>query len=230
MGTPKTRVDLLPGDVAVENVSSRQRMTQAERTALSDNKMFDAALDLINERGTHNTTLKEIGERAGYSRGLASSRFGSKEQLFNELVAHIQTRWKADSVPRVQGKKGISSLLASIDGIVKFLTTDERYVRAMYILYYETIGSSDLIRQRIARRHLAYRRGVAKWISQGIEDGTIRDDADPEKFAVQFLAFYYGTIYLWLVAPQSVDFAQVFQDYRDSAIVQLLMRKKNARV
>ena len=37
------------------------RMTQAERSALSDKRMFDAAVELINERGTQKTTLKEIG-------------------------------------------------------------------------------------------------------------------------------------------------------------------------
>ncbi len=34
------------------------RMTQAERSALSDKRMFDAAVELINERGTQKTTLK----------------------------------------------------------------------------------------------------------------------------------------------------------------------------
>ena len=41
------------------------RRTQAERTALSDARMFDAARQLIVEQGTHATTLKEVGERAG---------------------------------------------------------------------------------------------------------------------------------------------------------------------
>ena len=50
---------------------------QAERSAQSDKKMFEAAIELINERGTAKTTLKDIGEHAGYSRGLASYRFGS---------------------------------------------------------------------------------------------------------------------------------------------------------
>ena len=52
--------------------------TQAERTALSDRRMLEAAIRLIIERGTAGTTLREIGERAGYSRGLASYRFGNK--------------------------------------------------------------------------------------------------------------------------------------------------------
>ena len=49
--------------------------TQAERSALSDQKMFEVAIDLVNERGTAKTTLKDIGEQAGYSRGLARNQF-----------------------------------------------------------------------------------------------------------------------------------------------------------
>ena len=39
--------------------------------------MLDAAEALILELGTQATTLKGVGERAGYSRGLAQARFGS---------------------------------------------------------------------------------------------------------------------------------------------------------
>ena len=48
--------------------SKNGRRTQAERTALSDQKMFEAAIKLFIEKGTQKTTLKEIGEMAGYSR------------------------------------------------------------------------------------------------------------------------------------------------------------------
>ena len=37
------------------------RRTQAERTALSDARMFDAAMQLIVEQGTHATLLKLNG-------------------------------------------------------------------------------------------------------------------------------------------------------------------------
>ena len=74
----------------------RTRRTQAERTALSDSGMFDAAIELLCEGGIDRATLKEIGERVGYSRGLASARFGSMEGLFASLVGTIDARWSAD--------------------------------------------------------------------------------------------------------------------------------------
>ena len=54
-------------DVGVK--AAPEANTQAQRTALSDQRMFEVAIELVNERGTAKTTLKDIGEGAGYSRG-----------------------------------------------------------------------------------------------------------------------------------------------------------------
>ena len=89
-------------------------LTQAERTALSDRRMFEAAIELINEFGTRKMTLKEIGERAGYSRGLASYRFGSKDGLLRELFVRFDKRWKEHLGERLQGKRGIEAIRAGI--------------------------------------------------------------------------------------------------------------------
>jgi AcrR family transcriptional regulator len=45
--------------------SQGRRLTQAERTALSDTRMFNAAMQLISEQGANRTTLKDICEQAG---------------------------------------------------------------------------------------------------------------------------------------------------------------------
>ncbi|HCC44919.1 MAG TPA: TetR family transcriptional regulator, partial [Gammaproteobacteria bacterium] len=52
-------------------LKSDKRLTQAERTEISDNRMLEAAVSLIVDYGPSATSLKEIGLRAGYSRGLA---------------------------------------------------------------------------------------------------------------------------------------------------------------
>ena len=99
-------------DAAVPESSTGS--TQAERTALSDQKMFEVAIELVNERGTAKTTLKDIGEGAGYSRGLASYRFGSKDGLWMELFARFDDIWKAHLSQYLAGKQGLAALEAAI--------------------------------------------------------------------------------------------------------------------
>ena len=99
-------------DAAVTDTSVGN--TQAERTALSDQKMFEMAIELVNERGTAKTTLKDIGEGAGYSRGLASYRFGSKDGLWMELFARFDEIWKAHLSTYLAGKSGLAALQSAI--------------------------------------------------------------------------------------------------------------------
>ena len=75
--------------VARSNTSDSEppkRRKQAERTALSDRLLTEAAIELLVKHGLQGTTLQGVGERAGYSRGLATHRFGSKAGLFAKVL------------------------------------------------------------------------------------------------------------------------------------------------
>lgn len=203
---------------------ARQRKTQAERTALSDARMLEAATALILEHGTHNTTLREVGERAGYSRGLASNRFGSKEGLFSQMVRDFNRRWAQELRQTVGDSTGLPAFSAALDAVEYFLLNRSNEMKALYILWFESISSHEEVRKRLARNHNAYRRDAERWVREGIEEGTIRDTIDPKCFAVEFNALIFGLIYQWLVEPDQVDIHAVFQHYRRNAIETLAVR------
>jgi AcrR family transcriptional regulator len=192
------------------------RRTQAERTALSDARMFDAAMQLIVEQGTHATTLKEVGERAGYSRGLASSRFGSKDALFGQLVLHFNTSWTQELANKVGTRGGAEACLAALRAVEGFLASHSGYMQAMYILWFESISSHNDVRDHLAAYHEIYRRDVAHWVEEGIASGEIDASVDAECYAFGFCSFIFGTIYQWLVAPDSVDLPKQFEAFRRS--------------
>ncbi|MEL0137590.1 MAG: TetR/AcrR family transcriptional regulator, partial [Halieaceae bacterium] len=126
--------------VVPPSVVSAGVSTQAERSALSDQRMFEVAIELVNERGTAKTTLKDIGERAGYSRGLASYRFGSKDGLWMELFARFDEIWKAHLSQYLAGQSGIGALRAAMQAQRDIFSRESGYLRAMYILWYESLG------------------------------------------------------------------------------------------
>lgn len=203
----------------------KPRMTQAERTAVSDARMFEAARQLIAERGTHNATLKEIGERAGYSRGLASNRFGSKEGLFGQMVRDFNQRWAGELNNFVSGKSGLPAIIAAFSAVEHFLLNNSEEMKALYILWFESMTSHGDVRQMLAVAHRAYRRDIEKWVRQGIEDGTIRPSIDPSSFAVEFAALIFGLIYQWLVSPGAIKIHSTFNHYRRSTLETLAERR-----
>jgi AcrR family transcriptional regulator len=191
-----------------------QRRTQAERTALSDARMFDAAMQLIVEQGTHATTLKAVGERAGYSRGLASSRFGSKDALFGQLVLHFNTSWTRELANKVGTRGGAHACLAALHAVEDFLSSHSTYMQAMYILWFESISTHNDVRDHLAAYHKIYRDDVAHWVEEGISCGEIDADVDAECYAFGFCSFIFGTVYQWLVAPNNLDLSKQFEAFR----------------
>ncbi|ARN75490.1 TetR/AcrR family transcriptional regulator [Oceanicoccus sagamiensis] len=195
-----------------------ERMTQAERTALSDKKMFEAAIELINERGTQKTTLKEIGERAGYSRGLANYRFGSKDGLMLELFERFDDRWKEHLGDYISNTHGLEAVRQASSALRDFLKKESKYLRAMYLLWYESLGHESDMRRLLAEHHDVYRHDARRWIEQGIEAGDIKPNTDAEQFAAQYCAFSFGIVYQWLVNAKSLDIDAVFDNYIKNTI------------
>jgi AcrR family transcriptional regulator len=199
---------------SVQDGETGSRMTQAERTALSDSKMFAAAVSLINERGTQKTTLKEIGERAGYSRGLANYRFGSKDRLMLELFESFDKLWKAHLSEYIGAATGLHAVLQAADALRDFLKKESSYMRAMYLLWYECLGHESDMLGTLSLHHDVYRQDAQHWIEQGIAAGEINPAINPEQFSVQYCAFIFGIVYQWLVNASALDLDAVFDSYK----------------
>jgi AcrR family transcriptional regulator len=65
---------------------ARERLSRAERTALTRSELLEAAERRFYEDGYHGTTLEAIAEEAGYTKGAVYSAFESKAGLFLTLV------------------------------------------------------------------------------------------------------------------------------------------------
>jgi len=176
-------------------------MTQPERSALSDARMADAAIALICERGAAATTLRDVGLRAGYSRGLASYRFGSKEGLWAFLIRTIGEEWLAELQQVAAGTTGLDTIRAAVDAHCRFLLESSARIRAFYVLWFESIGPDPSLRAVIMGAHARRQRDVEEWITSGIESGTVRAEVDVRSVAEQFCAAIIGIVYTWLVAP-----------------------------
>ena len=63
-----------------------KRLTRAEKQAETRRLLLEAAEDVFRRRGFSASTIEEISERAGFTRGAFYSNFESREQLFIELL------------------------------------------------------------------------------------------------------------------------------------------------
>lgn len=192
-----------------------QSLTQAERTAISDKAMIDACIDLILEHGTDKTTLQAIGEKAGYSRGLATYRFGSKAGLYDEVCKAISRRWLGYLKEDVGDMVGIEAMCIALDSFFRFISDSPRDAQVLQILYCGAASPKSEYRQTSANIHQRQQDDVADWVRAGKAAGEIRQGIDPKSVAAQYIAYISGMTYLWLINPKSVDFQKANEDMKE---------------
>ena len=200
--------------------TARRRRTQAERSALSDRKLTEAAMHLMVRHGIQGTTVHAVGEKAGYSRGLATHRFGSKAGLFAKVLQVASVDWLERVQAAVGSRVGIEALFAATDAADQFFRERPDEVRAMYLLWFLSIDPSADYKSNLANVHKAQRRDAAQWIRAGQAAGVVDPSLDPERIAEQYVASMAGIAYQWLANP-AMPLSLMFHQLKDDLGVRL---------
>ena len=175
------------------------RRSQVERTEESDKRLTAAAVQLLVQDGVRGTTLAKLGMQAGYSRGLATHRFGSKAGLLRHVLQHASQHWLKLLQSNVGDKVGADALCAVVDAHLDFLRMAPDEVRAMYLLWFTSIDPVSEYRANVARVHQAQRQDICRWIQLGQERGSVSADVSAQRLAEQFCASMVGIVSQWLV-------------------------------
>ncbi|WP_084541361.1 TetR/AcrR family transcriptional regulator [Nocardioides alkalitolerans] len=186
------------------------------RSERSTRLLVRAAGELVAEGGYQSMTLATVGERAGYSRSLATARFGSKGKLLEALVDEIVHRWDVETVAPVQrGLTGLDALHVMLTGIKNAYAKNPKSLTILYALIFEAAGPVPELRERFIEFHRGQRTRMAEYIRNGLEDGSIIPGVDPEQQAAVIVAQLRGVGYLWKLDPESIDSEAVLATFID---------------
>ncbi|TGD73376.1 TetR/AcrR family transcriptional regulator [Mangrovimicrobium sediminis] len=193
--------------MATEN----KRRTQAERSAESDRQMFEAATQLIVERGPEKTTLTDIGISAGYSRGLAAYRYGTKDVFFSALIAHLHHSWCEELDLTIGDSKGLETVLLAVTALKNYVEARPDELRAMFNLYYYSIDHHSEMTQQLEKIHVSQRKQAIAWAEEAVARKEAHPQVSRERFAEQYCALIFGAIYQWLVSPARVALPELLE-------------------
>jgi AcrR family transcriptional regulator len=211
---PKTRgaaPAAAAGPVALPTKPRAVRRTQAERRDASRARLLQAAFDLIAERGFRGTSFAAIAMRAGHSPSLVSHRFGSKEGLLAELVRSMVQRWGSDvRAPELSSRTGTAALMATGKAHQHALEHHAPAMRAMYMLFFESLIDAPELRTDLAQLDERLRRATERMLQAAVETGTARKDLDVSAHATLFLAALRGITLQWMMDPAALDLPRVY--------------------
>jgi AcrR family transcriptional regulator len=200
-----------------ESLVARPRRTQAERTATASRRMLRAARRLIARQGYTKTTLAQVGKEAGYTGGLVSHHFGSKEGLLRELVRRISQRFYQDQIrPATEHLSGLDALTATADTYLNELVVREERMRTLYVLMGEALGPVSEVNDVFVELNAGFRLNARRVIEEGMARGEIRANLDPEAEAGLFVAMLRGVALQWMADPSCFDLTAVGSSLKDA--------------
>jgi TetR/AcrR family acrAB operon transcriptional repressor len=173
--------------------------SQAERRERAEQKILDAAIKLIVKKGYDRFTLVEIGEAAGYSRGLPAHYFGKKEDLLSEVARYLVELYHKTMAARPAAERGLPQLIEYIRLYRQGAGTIPN--RALGVLIAEA-GFHPKLKATI--KHLNDRglNNLATEIRLGIECGNIRPDVNVWGQAALIYAFVRGQMTFAAIDPK----------------------------
>jgi AcrR family transcriptional regulator len=188
--------------------SKTERRSQAKRRDEAEQRLLAAAVRLVGERGLERITLSEVGEAAGYSRGLPAHYFGGKSGMVVSLVQHIIDGFGRALMRAEHHDQGLDRLLGTVAFYFQRARSDPVGARALVVLLGEGLNN-ELVADRLAELNARSAGAFEADLAAAVAAGEVRPDINVEAQAILILATLRGAVSQWLLAPDAIDLSAI---------------------
>jgi AcrR family transcriptional regulator len=168
-------------------------MSEATGVNASFQHILDTAEQLIREKGCRKTTLQDIIERSGLSKGAIYHYVSGKDELFGLILQSKveQMNLQFDSVVSQAAPREAMGPIRFVAQSMADQTEDQDVSNKIFIYLLSQIDNPKVA--AILRKLYRYALQTAtQWIETGQKAGAIPQSVDAAKMAVMFMVFTYG--------------------------------------
>jgi hypothetical protein len=90
--------------------------------------------------------------------------------------------------------------------------------RLTVVMTAEALDADFPAHEHFVGRHRRFRHLIARTLANGQRDGSIAKSVDPDRLAVEIIAFIQGAVLQWHLDPDAIDLVLVFDSYFDRLI------------
>lgn len=177
------------------------RRSQAERRDQSEQALLIAAAEVIERDGVAAATFEAVGKQAGYSRALASVRFGSKEGMVRAVIEFLAARLGNRIAARIEGvPSSLERILAYADATLSEVEQD-RLLRAYFVMMAGAVGHRSDTQASFLAVHDEVRETLRLLIAEGQATGEIDPALDANIVALSIGSLQLGIAVELLLDP-----------------------------
>ena len=161
-------------------------MEQGKKSAITRQKILEAAEAEFAENGFAAARVDTIAKHAGVNKQLIYAHFQSKENLYSMILAQVYGRLSEyEKVLSESSFTGIETVRMIIMEYFRFLVDNPNFVRLML---WENLNGAAYV----GDVKISLFAGAEKLLKQGIEKGYLRKDLDIEQTAMSLNMFCFS--------------------------------------
>jgi AcrR family transcriptional regulator len=173
-----------------------KKAIQSEKTV---KEILDKSILLFGTRGYHLTTMSDIAQYVGVTKGGLYCHFRSKEELFTRVVGEVEKRFLNSLFNYVDELDGnvIEKLVGAIKFNAQYMLKNKEIVIFLLTLSSEVINVHSGFEKILKGLYDKYRKFISNLIERGKQEGSIREDIDSDLMALFFIGSHDGILLQW---------------------------------
>ena len=179
------------------------RKLQAQATY---EKIYDAAMSLVEKKGFNNITVKDICEKAGVAVGSFYNYFNSKDDILNETFKKADNFFQDTVASNVDGEN-------AKEKIVNFFFFYADYCKRDKMDQLKQIYNTS--NPMFIKKGRPMQEVLKKIVEEGIEKGEIVTDMNPDDLVRFLFIALRGVIFDWCLYDGGYDLIQFTRDYTE---------------
>ncbi|MBI9112851.1 TetR family transcriptional regulator [Maridesulfovibrio ferrireducens] len=170
---------------------ARKTKEEAEKTRQA---LLASAFKVFSTKGYAKTTLQDIAEDSGVTRGAVYWHFKNKTDLFEKLLDHAFLPVQSIIFSKFDEKSSPKEILVTLMKIwLNHATSDKNFRTAFEIIFNKTEWSDELMPFKLKYKDEEFKfiKQVELIFERGINEGVFRKDLKPAVAS----AFYYSSLF-----------------------------------
>jgi AcrR family transcriptional regulator len=178
-------------------------------------KIIQAALELFVRKGYHATSVTDIMNKVGLTKGSLYAHFKSKGELLLRIIDEYKARY-IDEVIRF-ANDGEGNALDKLHRYISFSAqfASEHQNLCVFLTFLTTELKADIDFEPMLKAvYHDQQRFISGIIRQGINQGVVDKQTDPDLAALAFMALHDGTLHQWILNRNLIDSEQYVRTFR----------------
>jgi len=180
----------------LRNTAKRDKGLQPEDTAT---RILNQAMRLFLDKGYHGTSIDDITQSAGITKGALYWYFDSKESLLRRILKEFEKNFLDGLIEGVTEVKG--GALDKFEKYIRYISAFAYYNRELCVsfttLAAELVGAHHGTEPEFKKIYKKYRKFLSELVLQGKKEKVFKEELDPDLAALVMTAFHDGILLQW---------------------------------